>query len=109
MNRKLFVASSLAALSAGCAPIAHVKDGLTNGPFHNVLDSAEMLNHAVIGTRGRARLYTEADIDRTINRNGNETPSDGVYNRLVRDHWRGYKLVIDGLVDLPQAFTLAEL
>jgi DMSO/TMAO reductase YedYZ molybdopterin-dependent catalytic subunit len=109
MNRKLFVASSLAALGAGCAPVAHIKDGLTNGPFHNVLTSAEMLNHAVIGTRGHARLYTEADIDRPIRTNGDETPSDSVYNGLVRDHYRGYKLVVDGLVDRPQAFTLAEL
>jgi DMSO/TMAO reductase YedYZ molybdopterin-dependent catalytic subunit len=109
MNRKLFVASSLAALGTGCAPVSYAKDALTNGPFHNVLDSAEGLNHAVIGTRGRARLYTEADIDRVMNRNGNETPSDSVYNTLVRNNWRGYKLVIDGLVDRPQAFTLAEL
>jgi DMSO/TMAO reductase YedYZ molybdopterin-dependent catalytic subunit len=107
MKRRLFVASSLSALGlAGCS---NVKDSLTQGPFHNVLTGAEWLNERVIGTRGMARLYKEADINREFRVNGNDPPADSTYSGLAADGWRRYKLVVNGLVDHPQTFTLAAL
>ena len=108
MNRRLFVASSLGALGlSGCT--SRFKDSLTQGPFRSVLTSAEKLNGVVIGTRGMARLYTDADIDRNFRVNGLDTPSDTTYTGLQKDDWRGYRLVVDGLVDHPQRYSLAAL
>jgi DMSO/TMAO reductase YedYZ molybdopterin-dependent catalytic subunit len=108
VKRRLFVASSLGALGlAGCS--SRLKDSLTNGPFHNVLTSVEGLNHKVIGTRGMARLYTEADVAREFRVNGNDPPADSTYTGLAKDGWSRYKLVVTGLVDHPQALTLAAL
>ena len=108
MKRGLFIASSLGALGlTGCT--TSVKDSLTNGPFRAVLTSAEALNHTVIGSRGSARLYSEADIDREFRVNGNDTPQDSLYNGLHKDGWSRFKLVIDGLVERPQALTLGAL
>ena len=71
MKRGLFVASSLAALGAsGCGPI---KDNLTNGPFRNVLASAQWYNRMAIDTRGLARLYPDSAIDRNFRVNGLDT------------------------------------
>lgn len=107
MNRRLFVASSLAAIGlGGCSSL---KTSLTQGPFRSVLLSAENLNHAVIGTRGMARLYAESDVDRDFRVNGLDTPSDASYGGLVRGDFHRYKLVVDGLADRPQAYTLAQL
>jgi DMSO/TMAO reductase YedYZ molybdopterin-dependent catalytic subunit len=108
VKRRLFIASSLSALGlTGCT--TSFKDALTQGPFHNVLRAAENWNHAVIGTRGSARLYTDADIDRDFRTNGLDTPSDSTYTGFAKDGWSRYKLVVDGLADQPQALSLAAL
>jgi DMSO/TMAO reductase YedYZ molybdopterin-dependent catalytic subunit len=86
-----------------------MKDSLTQGPFHTVLTAAERLNHGVIGTRGMAKLYTEADIDHDFRVNGNDAPADATYNGLAKDGFRRYTLIVDGLADHPQAFSLAAL
>jgi DMSO/TMAO reductase YedYZ molybdopterin-dependent catalytic subunit len=107
VKRRLFIASSLSAIGlAGCGQI---KDSLTNGPFHNVLYSAENLNRAVFDTHGLAREYSERDVDRDFRVNGFDTPSDSTYTRLVRDGFRDYRLAVDGLVERPQKFSLGEL
>ena len=107
MKRQLFIASSLASLGlAGCGP---VKESLTNGPFRNVLLSTEHLNNAVIGTRGLAREYKDADVDRNFRVNGLDTPSDATYASLAAGGFRDYRLVVDGLVEHPQKLSLAEL
>jgi DMSO/TMAO reductase YedYZ molybdopterin-dependent catalytic subunit len=107
VRRSLFIASSLAAL--GLTACGQVKTSLTSGPFRNVLLSTEKLNHEVIGTHGLAREYRDADVDTHFRVNGLDTPADASYAALVRDGFRGYKLVVDGAVDQPQALTLAQL
>jgi DMSO/TMAO reductase YedYZ molybdopterin-dependent catalytic subunit len=106
MKRRLFIASSLSAL-AGCGPITA---GLSqNERVQRVLASAEGLNHALIGTRGLAREYTDRDIDRDFRVNGFATPSDSQYARLVAGNFAAYRLVVDGAVERPHAFSLAQL
>jgi DMSO/TMAO reductase YedYZ molybdopterin-dependent catalytic subunit len=112
MKRRLFVASSLGALGlGGCS--SSVKDTLTSaltaGPLKGVFSATEALNHRVIGTRGMAKLYGEADIDRNFRVNGNDPPQDSQYLGLAQDAWSRYKLVVDGLVETPLALTLAAL
>ena len=108
MKRNVFIASSLSALGlAGCT--TSFKDSLTQGPFRSVLATVEGLNHRVIGTRGMARLYSEADVNPVFRTNGNDTPADSTYTGLAKDGWSRYKLVVDGLADRPQAYSLAAL
>jgi DMSO/TMAO reductase YedYZ molybdopterin-dependent catalytic subunit len=107
VKRRLFVASSLSAL--GLTACGQVKDSLTNGPFRNVLLSPEKLDHGVIGTRGLAREYRDADVDRNFRVNGLDTPSDATYATLGRGGFREYRLIVDGLVERPQKLSLAEL
>ena len=105
MKRRLFVASLSASSLVACGP---VKESLTN-TFHGPLDSVQALNHALIGTRGSARLYKESDIDAMFRVNGLDTPSDTRYADAARDNFRAYRLPVVGLVDRPHTFTLAEL
>jgi DMSO/TMAO reductase YedYZ molybdopterin-dependent catalytic subunit len=106
MKRRLFIASSVSAL-AGCGPLS---SGLSqNVAFMKGLASVEGLNHRLIGTRGLAREYSERDVDRVFRVNGFATPSDARYANLVADGFASYRLVVDGAVARPQAFTLARL
>jgi len=107
MKRRLFVASSLSAVGlTGCG----VGNALTqNQIVHNILSSVEVLNHGLIGTRGMAKEYTDADVDRNFRLNGFDTPSSARYIGYVRDKFASYRLVVDGMVDNKQAFTVAQL
>ena len=107
MKRKLFVASSLAAALSGCAATTNALNGAPQ--VQSVLKLAEDLNHRVIGTHGRAKLYGEADITRNFPTNGDDTPSDGTYQRLAAGRFEGYRLPVGGLVDRPQTFDLRHL
>ena len=83
MKRKLFLASSISAACAGCSPIG---TALNNSQgFRRLLESAEGLDHAVIGTRGLARLYNEGDVDTTFRVNGFSPPADQSYVRMMMD------------------------
>ncbi|HXP94540.1 MAG TPA: molybdopterin-binding protein, partial [Candidatus Binatia bacterium] len=107
MKRRLFVASSLSAVGlTGCG----VGNALTqNQIVHNILSSVDVLNHGLIGTRGMAKEYTDADVDRNFRLNGFDTPSSARYIGYVKDKFAAYRLVVDGMVDNKQAFTVAQL
>ncbi len=107
MKRRLFLAASLTTVAAGCSPIGRALND--NAQFHRLLGAAEPLNHALIGTRGMAKLYSESDIDKNFRINGFDTPSDEAYRRLRRADYRSYRLVVDGAVERPQAFPLHRL
>jgi DMSO/TMAO reductase YedYZ molybdopterin-dependent catalytic subunit len=99
----------LAALGlSGCG--YHLGNRLNEtGWIHRALGLAQPLDRELIGTRGTAKLYTEADIDRNFRVNGFDPPRTAEYAAWTRDRYRGFRLVLDGLVELPRAFTLAEL
>src|SRR5581483_917663 len=70
--------------------------------IHNALGIVQPLNHGIIGTRGMARVYKDDDVDRNFRTNGFDPPNTSEYNSWVRDQYRGYKLIVDGLVERPQ-------
>jgi DMSO/TMAO reductase YedYZ molybdopterin-dependent catalytic subunit len=109
MKRQIFIAGSISAALAACSPIGN-KLNESQG-FHKALESAEGLNDRVIGTGGRAALYKPGDITPTSDfpLDSLDTPSDSQYTSLVRDGFRSYRLIVDGLVEHPQTLTLAQL
>ncbi len=107
MKRGLFVATSMAAALSGCAKVTN---GLNEWqPAKSVLRSAESLNHAVIGSRGSARLYSESDITRDFPTNGLSTPTQDAYTTVARDGFASYRLPVSGLVEQPQSFSVKQL
>jgi DMSO/TMAO reductase YedYZ molybdopterin-dependent catalytic subunit len=107
MKRRLFIATTISSALSACAPIGTALNN--NSQFHSLLGATQGLNHAVIGTRGMAREYTDRDVDRDFRVNGLATPSDARYQELVRSHFSNYKLVVDGAVERAQVFPLAQL
>jgi len=105
MKRGIFLASLGL---TGCG--YHLGNRLNEtGWIHNTLGLAQPLNHRVIGTRGMAKLYTAAAIDRDFRTNGFDPPQTHEYQDWTKDEYRGYRLLVDGMVDRPQAYTLSEL
>jgi DMSO/TMAO reductase YedYZ molybdopterin-dependent catalytic subunit len=97
----------MAAALSGCAKVTN---GLNDWQaLHPILDSAETLNEAVIGTRGNARLYNPSDVTTDFPTNGLDTPSQPEYVGLLQDDFNNYRLPVTGLVEHPQSFTLRQL
>ena len=91
---------------AGC-------DALTqNEEAVSVLRSAESLTdnvHRMLGRRAMAQEFSPADIAPTFRANGTTEPMGESYAQMVADKFANWRLEIAGLVDKPQAFTLAQL
>jgi DMSO/TMAO reductase YedYZ molybdopterin-dependent catalytic subunit len=107
VKRGLFVASTMAMALAGCDRVSNALS--ESAPVQKVLGSVEPLDHLLIGTHGMARLYREQDITTDYPTNGNDTPSDPSYARLVAGRFADYRLRVDGLVDRPASFDLRQL
>jgi len=106
MKRRLFIASSLSAALAGCSAIG---TRLNDSRFRDVLTSVEALNHALLDTHGLAKEYAESDIDRMFRVNGFDTPMDPAYVALMKGNYGAFHLTVDGAVERPQRFSLAQL
>lgn len=107
MRRKLFIASSLSAALSACSAIGTKLN--ENRGFHNVLEGAEQVNERVIGTRGRVRQYSVADISSDFPVNSLDTPGSTAYMGLLNSKFHTYRLTVDGEVEHPMHLTLAQL
>jgi DMSO/TMAO reductase YedYZ molybdopterin-dependent catalytic subunit len=107
VKRRLFVASTISSALAACAPIGTALNN--NAGFHALLGSAQALNHAVIGTHGLAKEYSERDISSDFPIDSLPTPSDAAYAALRKDGFRDYTLIVDGAVQRRGVFPMAML
>jgi len=80
-----------------------------NPAFNRLLSSVELVNHALIGTRGLAQTYTMSEISPVFPIESLPTPADAKYRDLVASHFRNYRLIVDGAVEQPAALSLAQL
>jgi DMSO/TMAO reductase YedYZ molybdopterin-dependent catalytic subunit len=89
-------------------------DALSQAPwFRRVLASAERLTlgaqRAVLGSNDLAREYDEADLSPVFRANGSTAPDDPAYVAMSASGFSDWRLKVDGLVEAPAEFSLAEL
>ena len=110
-SRRALVKGGLASLGslilAGC-------DGGTDNPIVQKLFAAEAAltyktQSALLGPDALAAEYTDADISKIFKPNGSTAPDDDSYKALAAGDFAGFKLKVDGLVDRPGEWSLAEL
>ena len=109
-RRKLLTTAGLAAptlLLSGC-------DWLGASPSFRdiVLGSGEWLSyrvHRLIGSEALAREYDPSEMSPIFRTNGNTQPRSEDYKRFAEAGFADWKLAVDGLVETPQAWSLAEL
>ncbi len=111
IRRRRFVAGAAGAMGAallgGC-------DRLSNDArAQNVLGSAEWLSKWAQGLLAPkqvlAREYTEADLSPRFKANGTLDPDDDDYQDLADKQFVGWRLQVNGLVQRPMQFSLADL
>ncbi|HEY4144831.1 molybdopterin-binding protein [Pinirhizobacter sp.] len=104
--RNLGLAASGAFL-AGCNRISQSESG------SRVLESAEWLTQRVqrilSPSTALAREFTEADISPVFRPNGSIMPQTALYQSLMKNQFRDYRLGVEGLVDRPGEFSIDQL
>jgi DMSO/TMAO reductase YedYZ molybdopterin-dependent catalytic subunit len=91
---------------AGCDALSH------NDTAVEVLRSAESLTnsvHRVLGRRAMAQEFSKGDIAPTFRANGTTMPLGEDYAAMVANRFADWRLKIDGLVQKPLEFSLAQL
>jgi DMSO/TMAO reductase YedYZ molybdopterin-dependent catalytic subunit len=111
ISRRRFLQNS--ALSLG-ALVASGCDRLSGSPsFRRMLDSADALTmrgqRLLIGGQALAREFTAADISPVFRSNGTSMPADEAYQGLLQDRFATWRLQVDGEVERPASYSLAEL
>jgi DMSO/TMAO reductase YedYZ molybdopterin-dependent catalytic subunit len=105
-RRRLLALGGAATLLGGC-------DEAGQSPtFREILASGEWLSHRVqrlLGGSALAREYAESEMSPDFRTNGNTRPRSGEWARLAAEGFTGFRLVVDGLVGVPQSLSLAEL
>jgi DMSO/TMAO reductase YedYZ molybdopterin-dependent catalytic subunit len=108
MPRRVFIkglASSAGVLLAGCTP--------TDPPtYGNVLRMGDLLTYKahrlLLPAHSLAREYDYADIS-SVPAIGTTNPADPVYQQLLANRFADWRLVVEGSVARPHAFSLDEL
>ena len=107
LHRRAFL-TGLSALSlAGCDRITQ------NSSVQALLEATNQASYrAQRFLQGREELapeYSAADISATFKANGTTNPAGAAYKALAKTKFETWRLQVDGLVDAPRAFSLAEL
>ena len=110
-TRRSFLGRGLAAMSglllAGC-------DRLSNTPWfaNNVLGVGETLSsavHKLAGRKSMAQEFSEVDLSPSFRSNGTGDPNNPEYQSHAKNGFVDWSLKVDGLVEQPGRFSLAEL
>jgi len=96
-----------ASLLAGCEKLSQTEW------FPKLLGAGETLNqkvHGVLGARrAMAQEFSPADLSPDFRSNGTSAPDNPQYEAMVANGFADYQLKVEGLVEKPAAFTLAQL
>lgn len=80
--------------------------------FPSVLGSAETLNQSaakLVARNAMAQEFPASMLSPDFRSNGTADPGTAAYHALAGDGFADYRLVVDGLVESPRQWTLAEL
>jgi DMSO/TMAO reductase YedYZ molybdopterin-dependent catalytic subunit len=109
-RRKFFrvaLGTAATALLAGCEKLSQTEW------FPKVLGGGEDLNQKVHGAlggrRAMAQEFTPADMSPAFRSNGTSEPDNPLYEAMVANGFADYQLKVDGLVEKPASFSLAQL
>jgi DMSO/TMAO reductase YedYZ molybdopterin-dependent catalytic subunit len=81
--------------------------------FPKVLNVGEHLSQSIQNTisprRSMAQEFGEADLSPTFRSNGTSNPGDSTYQALAQNAFADWRLQVEGLVERPMSFSLAQL
>ena len=81
--------------------------------FPKVLNVGEHLSQSIQNTisprRSMAQEFGEADLSPTFRSNGTSNPGDPIYQAFAQNAFVDWRLQVEGLVERPMSFSLAQL
>ncbi len=81
--------------------------------FINLLQTGETMNRtvhkALVPRKSMAQEFTEADLSPSFRSNGTSDPRSAQYQALARNGFADWSLKVEGLVEHPMQFSLAQL
>jgi DMSO/TMAO reductase YedYZ molybdopterin-dependent catalytic subunit len=107
IRRRALAAGAGALLLGGCDRIAN--DPQAIGVLGWATKVSQWAQSWLAPAHALAPEYTEADLSPSFRGNGTVDPADDDYQDLLADDFVNWKLVVDGLVDHPATYSLAEL
>jgi DMSO/TMAO reductase YedYZ molybdopterin-dependent catalytic subunit len=116
ISRRKLMTTGLAAAAGACGlgVAARLADryGLIPPDYGGIYGAGETLTYAaqrlLMSHGSLAREYNRSEISKAIPVNG-DVPEDDTYQRLLAGGFADWRLLVDGLVARPYAFSLAEL
>lgn len=115
LNRRKFLTASAAGV-AGLALSGCDQFDAVLRPGHPVRDTMAAANEltytaqrALLGGEALAREFAESEIRQGMRPNGSVDPDSPEYLFLARNDFFHYRLRVDGLVETPREYSLAEL
>ncbi|WP_431636104.1 molybdopterin-binding protein [Dyella sp. KULCS107] len=104
---RMAIMGTAGVIVAGCDRISQSDWG------PKVLNKAQGLNRRVQAllapSSAMAKEYTEADLSPVFRSNGTAMPTTEVYQSLLANGFRDYRLQVGGLVDRPLSFSIDDL
>jgi DMSO/TMAO reductase YedYZ molybdopterin-dependent catalytic subunit len=101
------------AMLAAATPFAAACQRLSETPwFADALTLGETLSRGamqLVGRRAMAQEFPASAISPTFRSNGTAMPASIAYQRLAQGGFAAWRLQVDGLVEAPREFTLAQL
>jgi len=92
---------------AGCERVG--QDPSIQKLFDFVDDMSYRAQRILTGADRLAPEYAAADISKMFKPNGSIDPKDPSYRRLVKEKFASWQLKVDGLVEQPMSYSLADL
>src|SRR5215470_14720724 len=112
ITRRTLVTASLATAAGAAGVGAMARYGLIPPDYGTLYGAGETLTYAsqrlLTSGNSLAREFTRSDISRIPIVNG-PAPPDEAFRRLAADGFKDWRLQIEGLIERPVSFTLAEL
>jgi DMSO/TMAO reductase YedYZ molybdopterin-dependent catalytic subunit len=71
--------------------------------------ASRAVHKALLPRKSMAQEFTEADLSPRFRSNGTNNPQSAVYQALARNDFKNWTLKVDGLVNTPMQFSLAQL
>jgi DMSO/TMAO reductase YedYZ molybdopterin-dependent catalytic subunit len=110
-TRRMFLRVALTsvggALLAGCDALSRTQW------FPRLLGAGEHLSrkahHLAAPRKSMAQEFTEADLSPFFRSNGTANPNDATYQALAQNNFVDWRLRVDGRVERPMEFSLAQL
>ncbi len=107
VDRRIFLTGAAGLALGGCDRVASSSGG--QDAFAAANDASYVAQRALMSSKSLAPEFTPADITPDFRANGSIDPKDESYRALAGNKFASWSMAVEGLVEHPRSFSLADL